>query len=83
MYENSAEYFKKFQKRFKYTICEKEPKPQDSGMETYAYGYHSSFTVIDGCSFDSIHWHLIFEDTGPRKIVISPYAPAKIHCLVT
>ena len=41
MYENSPEYFKKFQKRFKYTICDIEPKPQDSGIENYAYGYDS------------------------------------------
>ena len=49
MYENSPEYFKKIQKRFKYTICDTEPNPQDSGIEKYAYGYHSSSTVIDGC----------------------------------
>ena len=60
MYENSPEYLKKFQKRFKYTICDTEPKPQDSGIENYAYGYHLSSTVIDGCSFGSNHWHLIF-----------------------
>ena len=71
MYENSPEYFKKFQKRFKYTIFDTEPKPQDSGIENYAYGYHSSSTVIDGCSFGSNHWHLIFEDTCPEdKIVL-------------
>ena len=41
-------------------------------------------TVIDGCSFGSNHWHLIFEDTGPEdKIVFSSYAPATILCLVT
>ena len=84
MYENSPEYFKKFQKRFKYTICDKEPKPQGSGIEIYAYGYHSSSTVIDGCSFGSNHLHLILEDTGPEdKIVFSSYAPATIPCLVT
>ena len=83
-YENNPEYFKKFQKRFKYTICDTEPKPQDSGIENYAYGYHSSKTVIDGCSFGCNHWHLIFEDTGPEdKIVFSSYAPAMIPCLVT
>ena len=84
MYKNNPEYFKKFQKRFKYTICGTEPKPQDSGKKNYAYGYHSSSTVIDGCSFGSNHWHLIFEDTGPEdKIVFSSYAPATIPCLVT
>ena len=84
MYENSPEYFKKFQKRFKYTICDTEPKPQDSGIENFAYGYHSSSTVIDGCSFGSSHWHLIFEDKGSEdKIVFSSYAPATIPCLVT
>ena len=84
MYENSPEYFKKFQKRFKYTICDTEPKLQDSGTENYAYGYHSSSTVIDGCSFGSSHWHLIFEDTSLEdKNVFSPYASVPIPCLVT
>ena len=64
MYENSPEYFKKFQKRFKYTFCDREPKLQDSGIENYAYGHHSSSSVIDGCSFGSSHWHLIIEDTS-------------------
>ena len=75
MYENTLEYFKKFQ----YTICDTEPDLQESGIEIYAYGYHSSSTVIDGCSFGSIHWHLIFED----NITFSPYASATIVCLVT
>ena len=83
MYENSPEYFKKFQKGFKYTICDTEPKLQDSVIENDAYGYYSSLTVIDGCSFGSNHWHLIFEYIGPEDIVSSPYAPATIHCLVT
>ena len=84
MYENSPEYFKKFQKRFKYTICDTEPNPQDSGIEKYAYGYHSSSTVIYGCSFGSSHWHLIFENTGLEgNIVFLPYAPVTIPCLVT
>ena len=84
MYENIPEYFKKFQKRFKYTICDTEPKPQYYGIENYAYGYHSSSTVIDACSFGFSHWHLIFENTGPEdNIVFSPYATATIPCLVT
>ena len=41
-------------------------------------------TVINGCSFGSSHWHLIFEDRGPEdNFVFSPYAPATIPCLVT
>ena len=70
MYENSPEYFKKFRKRFKYTICDREPKPQDSGIEIYAYGYHSSPTFIDGCSFGSNPLHLIFEDTGLEDKIV-------------
>ena len=78
---NTSQNFKNDPKN---TICDTEPKPQDSGIENYAYGYHSSSTVIDGCSFGSSHWHLIFEDTGPEdSIVFSPYAPATIPCLVT
>ena len=84
MYENSPEYFKKFRKRFKYTICDTEPKLQDSGIENYGYGHQSSLSVIDGCSFGSSHWHLIFENTSLEdKIVFSPYAPVPIPCLVT
>ena len=84
MYENSLEYFKKFQKRFKYTIGDTEPKRQDSGIEYYSYGHHSSSSVIDGCSFGSSHCHLIFENTSLQdNIVFSPYAPVPIPCLVT
>ena len=84
MYENSPEYFKKFRKGFKYTICYTEPKLQDSGIENYAYGHHSSSSVIDGCSFGSRHWHLIFGNTSLEdNIVFSPYAPVPIPCLVT
>ena len=84
MYKNCPEYFKKFRKRFKYTICDTEPKLQDSGIENYAYGHHSSSSVIDGCFFGSSHWHLIFENTSlENNIVFSPYAPVPIPCLVT
>ena len=71
-------------KNYSNTLCDTETKPQDSGIENYAYGYHSPLTVIDGCLFGSSHWHLIFEDTGPEdNTVFSPYAPATILCLVT
>ena len=84
MYENSPEYFKKFRKRFKYTICDTEPKLQDSGIENYAYGHHSSSGVIDGCSFGSSHWHLVFEDTSLEDtIVFSAYVLVPVPCLVT
>ena len=61
MYENSPEYFKKFQKRFKYNICETEPKLENTTIENYAYGYHSSATVIEGCTFGSNHYHVMYE----------------------
>ena len=57
MYENSPEYFKKFQKHFKYNICETEPKLENT-IENYAYGYHSSATVIEGCTFGFNHYHV-------------------------
>ena len=31
----------KFQKRFKYNICETEPKLENTTIENYAYGYHN------------------------------------------
>ena len=53
-------------------------------IENYAYGYHSSSTVIDGCSFGSSHWHLISEDTCLEdKNAFSPYASVPIPCLLT
>ena len=36
MHENSPEYFKKIQKRFKYNICETEPKLKNTTIENYA-----------------------------------------------
>ena len=59
MYENSPEYFKKFWNFFKYNICETEPKLEKKTIENYAYGYHSSATVIEGCTFDSSHYHFM------------------------
>ena len=61
MYENSPEYFKKFQKRFKYTICENEPKLENSAVENYAYGYHSSSASVESCTSGSNDYHVIYE----------------------
>ena len=75
---------KKFKNDSKTPICGAEPKPQDSGIENHAYGYHSSSTVIDGGLFGSSHWHLIFGDIGPEdNIVFSPYASATLACHMT
>ena len=83
MYENSPEYFKKFQKRFKYNICETEPKLENTTNENYAYGYHSSATVIEGCTFGSNHYHVMYEfGSQDEKIFDSLYVPAVIPCLV-
>ena len=69
-YKNSPEYFKKLQNDFKSPICDTEPKLQDSGIENYAYGYHSSSAVIDRCSFGSSHWHLNFEYSSPEDTIV-------------
>ena len=83
MYENSPEYFKEFQKRFKYNICETEPKPENTTIENYAYGYLSSATVIEGCIFGSNHYHNMNEfDSQDDNIFDSLYVPAVIPCLV-
>ena len=83
MYENSPEYFKKFQKRFKYNICETEPKLENTTIENYAYGYHSSATVIEGCTFGSNHYHVMDEfGSQDDNIFDSLYVSAVIPCLV-
>ena len=83
IYENSPEYFKKFQKRFKYNICETEPKLENTTIENYAYGYHSSATVIEGCTFGSNHYHVMYEfGSQDDNIFDSLYVPAVIPCLV-
>ena len=83
MYENSPENFKKFQERFKNNICETVPKPENTTIENYAYGYHSSATVIEGCTFGSNHYHVMYEfGSQDDKIFDSLYVPAVIPCLV-
>ena len=83
MYENSPEYFKKFQKRFKYNICETEPKLENTTIENFAYGYHSSATVIEGYTFGSNHYHVMYEfGLQVENIFDSLYVPAVIPCLV-
>ena len=83
MFENSAEYFKKTQKRFKHNICETEPKLENTTIENYTYGYHSSATVIEVCSFGSNHYHVMYEfGSQDDKMFDSLYVPAMIPCLV-
>ena len=82
-YENSPEYFKIFQKRFKYNICETEPKLENTIIEIYAYRYHSSATVIEGCTFGSNDYHVMYEfGSQDENIFGSLYVPAVIPCLV-
>ena len=70
-------------KRFKYKICETEPKLEITTIENYAYGYHSSATVIEGCTFGSNHYHVMYEfGSQDENIFDSLYVPAVIPCLV-
>ena len=84
MYENSPEYFKKLQTRFKYTICENEPKLENSAVENYAYGYHSSSASVESCTSGSNHYHVIYENGNQdHSFFVSLYVPAAIPCQVT
>ena len=40
--------------------CETEPKLENTTIENYAYGYHSSATVIEGCVFGSNLYHVMY-----------------------
>ena len=52
-------------------------------IENYAYGYHSSATVIEGCTFGSNHYHVMYEfGSQDDNIFDSLYVPAVIPCLV-
>ena len=83
MYENSPEYFKKFQKYFKYNICERELKLENITIENFAYGYHSFATVIGGSTFGSNHYHVMYEfGSQDDNIFDSLYVAAVIPCLV-
>ena len=82
-YENSLEYFKKLKKCFKNSICKTEPKLENTTVENYAYGYHSSATVIEGCTFGSNHYHAMYEfGSQDDNIFDSLCAPAVIPCLL-
>ena len=83
IYEKSPEYFKKFQKRFEPKICDSEQKLEDTTIENYAFGYHSSATVIDNCTIGSNHYHIMYElGSQDDKIFDSLFLPAVIPCLV-
>ena len=83
MYENSPEYFKKFQKHFKYNICGTEPKLEHTTLENYAYCYHSYATIIEGCIFGSNHYLVMYEfGSQDDNMFDSLYLPAVIPCLV-
>ena len=83
MYENSPEYFKKLKKRFKYNICETEPKLENTTIKNFAYCYHSSATVIEGCTIGSNHYHVMYEFGSQNANILDfLYVPAVIPCLV-
>ena len=51
----------KILKRFKYTICENQPKLENSAVENYACGFHSSLASVESCTSGSNHYHVIYE----------------------
>ena len=72
-----------FEKRFKYNICETEPKLEHTTIENYAYGYHSSARVIEGCTFGSNYYHVMYAfGSQDYNLFDSLYVPAVIPCLI-
>ena len=75
---------KSFKKRFKYTICENEPKLENSSVENYSYGFHSSSVSVESFTSGSNHYHVIHEiGKQDHSLFISLYVPAAIPRLVT
>ena len=69
----------KIRKRFKYNIFETEPKLENTTIENYAYDYCSSATAIEGCTFSSNYYHVMYEfGSQDDNIFVSLYVPAVI-----
>ena len=69
MFHQTPEYFKQFNKKFKFFISESPPIITTEVIPNYAYGIHSDAND-QCCGFDNFHYHIIAEtttDLGKQK----------------
>ena len=59
MHENNHEYFRQFQKQFRYYITNFKPNFDILDTYNYIYGYHPSHVKIDDCQIKGNHYHII------------------------
>ena len=59
MFENNHEYFRQFQKQFRYYITNFKPNFDILESYNYIYGYHPSHVKIDDCQIKGNHYHII------------------------
>ncbi len=78
MFESSPEYFRKYQKNFKYFTCESLPEKLTT-HSSYAYAFHSQNIQNEHCK-ETNHYHVIVH--APENLV-SPSHVYSVPCLYT
>ena len=76
-----SEYFRQFQKVFRYFICNSEPQFDSNLTKNFAYSQHKN---EDHCKIQQFHYHVIAAvDQLPRSFKDISSKPYTIPCLFT
>ena len=81
MFERTPEYFRQFQKLFRYFICNSEPQFESNPTKNFAY---SQYKNEDHCKIQQFHYHVIAaSDQLPQSFKDTSSKPYTIPCLFT
>ena len=81
MFERTPEYFRQFQKLFRYFICNSEPQFDSYLTKNFAYSQHKN---EDHCKIQQFHYHVIAAvDQLPQSFKDTSSKPYTIPCLFT
>ena len=79
MFENNHEYFRQFQKQFRYYITNFKPNFDILESYNYIYEYHPSHVKIDDCQIKGNHYHIICDKDIDFFNVAHPI-PCLVNC---
>ena len=81
MFERTPEYFRQFQKLFRYFVCNSEPQFDSNLTKNYTYSQHKNEYH---CKVQQVHCHHIAVDQQlPQSYKDTSSKPYTIPCLFT
>ena len=86
MYENSHEFFKVYNGRFKFCLTTEKPDTHElekAGVENFAYAYHEPNKEFEFCKIQRKHFHLVYESLSLENSKFQPENLHSIECIIT